>query len=268
MHVPLLVMEHMPSAETLLCCCIRPLARTLPVSWKAVAAMLPYTCLEVNQFGAGLLVLGLGVVANIASFCQHGLPGPFAQPYVVELALMALLITVALALKPGVLKAGTHTAHLRSAPRLWTLRVFGFLTLLVTIFMPSAFQNAHVPFQIELAANGAVLVLASWRVVTWALRAGWNDRHRLALASGAVGFRLLVWDPILELAGTAGASSTHGTAVVALAYLIFLVVLARRVARRMSTAPDETHVPRATCERQRQAQVVRGGRVCVRIRPT
>src|SRR5262249_14022150 len=73
--------------------------------------------------GAGLLVLAFGVLVNIAAFQQHGLPGPFAEPYLIELALMALLIAVSLAIRPRV-ESHTHRrlerypvvgAHLRAS---------------------------------------------------------------------------------------------------------------------------------------------------------
>jgi hypothetical protein len=189
--------------------------------------------------GAEVLVLAAGLIANIADFRKHGLAGPFAAPYVIEIALMALLITLALAIKPAARDPGAQTAASRRVPRLWTLRAFGFLLLAVVVLLPGVFQGAHVPFQLALTVYGALLALAGARVATWARRAGWDDRHRLALASGAVGFFLLVWDPILEIAGTAGGSTTHGTGLVALAYLIFLIVLARRVARRVQAAGGE-----------------------------
>jgi hypothetical protein len=211
--------------------------RRAPIPWLGRKAPFAFV-------GAELLVLALGVAFNISTFRRHGLAGPPAGPYLLELALMALLITLAIlprALEPG--RPESQAAPPRRAPRLWTLRVVGFLLALVIILLPYVSQGARVPFPLELAATGAVAALASWRVATWARRAGWDDRHRLALASGVLGFLLLVWDSILELAGTAGASSTHGAALVALAYLVFLVVLARRVARRARTALADAPVP-------------------------
>jgi hypothetical protein len=78
--------------------------------------------------------------------------------------------------------------------------------------------------------------VSGWRLATWGRRSGWNERHRLALASGALGCFLVVLDPIFEVTGSGGARSTHGTVLVALAYLIFLIVLTRRVADRFRTA--------------------------------
>ena len=68
------------------------------------------------------------------------------------------------------------------------------------------------------------LVLAVWRLTTWAQRAGWGPRHMLALASGALGFFICFWDVAFELTG-----GSPATAIVALIYLVVLIFLARRV---------------------------------------
>src|SRR5262249_43006497 len=81
--------------------------------------------------------------------------------------------------------------------------------------------------------------LAVWRVSAWSGRTGWSERHMLALASGALGFLLLIWDPLLELFGQAGGLPTRGIAVVALAYLVFLIVLSRRTSRRLRASTSQ-----------------------------
>jgi hypothetical protein len=195
--------------------------RRAPLPWLGRKAPFAFV-------GADILVLAFGVLFNVVSFRQHGRPGPYVGPYIAETALMAVFIVWALCSRPRV-----RGVNPRPAPRLWTLRAVGFLALLLGILLPGLFQGAKVPFQIELTVYGVLLALAWWRVARWARRTGWNERHMLALASGALGFFLLLWDPILEVAGVAGGNPTRGTALVALAYLILLILLARRAKRRL-----------------------------------
>jgi hypothetical protein len=204
-----------------------PRRATLP--WLGRKAPLAFVFAE-------MLVLAFGLLFNVVSYRQHGFDGPYVGPYLAEVALMAVFIVLALNISPG-----RRPANDRRAPRLWTLRLFGFFALLLGIALPSVFQGAKAPFAIELAVYALVLALASWRVARWARRASWNERHMLALASGGLGFFLLLWDPILEISGQAGGNPTRGTILVALAYLIFLIVLARQVARRLR--PTEAPPP-------------------------
>jgi hypothetical protein len=174
-----------------------------------------------------LLILGAGLFLNIYSFRQHGLATPPVGPYLLEVGLIVILAVLALRRTP----AGSAPSA-RSAPHLWTLRIFGFFALLVNIALPYASQNARIPFPLELVVNAVLLLLTGWRIHTWSRRHGWGDRHRLALASGALGFFIVVWAPLLELSGSAGGNPTRGSLVWALCYLIFLLVLAGKVARR------------------------------------
>lgn len=182
---------------------------------------------------AEILVLAFGLLINILSYRQHDFDGPYVGPYLVEIVLMAIFIVLALSIKPR-----ARPPSERRTPRLWMLRVFGFFTLLLGILLPYILKGANVPVLVALVVCGLLLGLACWRVALWARRAGWNERHMLALASGGLGFFLLLWDPILEILGQAGGQPTRGTMVVALAYLIFLIVLARRIARRLRSVPE------------------------------
>jgi hypothetical protein len=199
--------------------------RRAPLPWLGRKAPFAFVVAE-------MLVLAFGLLVNIASYRQHGFDGPYVGPYLAEIGLMAIFITLALNVRPG-----TRLPIERRTPRLWTLRIFGFLALLLGIVPPSVFQGAKAPYQIELVVYGLLLALACWRVARWARRAGWNERHMLALALGGLGFFLLLWDPVLEISGQAGGNPTRGTILVALAYLIFLIVLARRVAHRLRPVP-------------------------------
>lgn len=178
------------------------------------------------------LVLAFGLLLNILAYQKQGFDGPYLGPYLTEIALMAFFIVLALNIKPR-----ARPAIERRTPRLWTLRVFGFFALLLGILLPYLFKAANAPVAIALAIFALLLAFACWRVTRWSRRAGWNERHMLALASGGLGFLLVLWDPLLELLGQAGGQPTRGTILVALAYLIFLIALSRRVAKRLQPAP-------------------------------
>jgi hypothetical protein len=180
--------------------------------------------------GAEILVLAFGLFINIIAFAQHQVAGPYLGPYFVEIALMAVFIALALSFTYKLPLISTYRP-----PRLWTLRFFGFFAIGLNTLIADILKSRTIP-PVELAVTSILFALEIWRVMTWSRRAGWDQRQRLALASGCLGFLLFVVDPILELSGTAAGNPTHGTALVALAYLIFLIILARLVARRQRAA--------------------------------
>jgi hypothetical protein len=175
------------------------------------------------------ICLAAGLLLNITTFRQHGQAGPLLLPYLIEIALMIGCGAIALRLRP---RPGNSAAP--SFPSIWTLRLLGLLFVALALLSPGFYKGTNVPFPIALTINLAVLAAAIWLVTTWSRRTDWDDRHNLALASGALGVFLLVWDPILEIIGQAGGKPTRGTILVALAYLIFLIVVERRMTGRMS----------------------------------
>ncbi len=199
--------------------------RRAPLPWLGRKASVVFVFAEV-------LVLAFGLLVNILAYQKQKFDGPYLGPYIAEMVLMTFFIVLALNIRPR-----ARTPIERRTPRLWTLRVFGFFALLLDILLPYVFKASNAPVAVALAVYGLLLAFACWRVARWACRAGWNERHMLALASGGLGFFLLLWDPILELLGQAGGQPTRGTIAVALAYFIFLIVLARRVAKRLQPAP-------------------------------
>lgn len=176
-----------------------------------------------------LLVFAFGLLINAASYHQHHRPGPLLGPYLFEALLMAAFIWLALRLKQGRERTAPSS---KRAPRLWALRILAFIMILLNTALPSIFQGAKVPFQAEYVAYGVFITLTFWRLRVVSRRIGWSDEHRLALATGALGFFILLWDPVLEVIGSAGGNPTRGTVVWALLYLALLIALARRVPRR------------------------------------
>jgi hypothetical protein len=174
-----------------------------------------------------LLVLALGLIFNLISFHSHHVSGPPLGPYLVELAAMTVLILLALTLRP----ASAARMSLLEAPHLWTLRILAGAGIVANTLLPYVFAGLRAPFQAELIANIMLLAVAVWNLIRWSHRRDWNQEHQLALASGALGFFILIWAPILELSGVAGGQPTRGTIIWAAIYLIFLIVLARRTAR-------------------------------------
>jgi hypothetical protein len=185
------------------------------------------TRLAVTLVLGELLLLALGLIVNVVSFHYHRVSGPPVGPYLVEIALMAVLIWLALTLRT----ASAARISQFEAPHLWTLRILAGAGIVADTLLPHIFQGLHAPFQAELIANTMLLVVAVWNLTRWSQRRDWSQEHRLALASGTLGFFILIWAPILELSGVAGGNPTRGTIIWAAIYLIFLIILARRTAR-------------------------------------
>lgn len=175
-----------------------------------------------------LAALAAGLSFAIADFQKHGLAGPPPEPYLIELALMAAFAVLALRLRPY-----SGAPSMKRLPRLTLLRAFAFFFVPAVVFLPSLWKASAIPFAVALGVEVALTLLVIWRISTWSRRAGWGERQMLALGSGVLGFFILVWDPFLELAGNIGGKSTRGTLLVAAAYLVLLIILARRTARRL-----------------------------------
>ena len=176
-----------------------------------------------------LLVFAFGLLFNAAIYRQHHRPGPLLGPYLGEALLIAALVWLAQRERPA--RHGASRSSKR-APRLWTLRILAFVVIAVNTALSSLFQSAKAPFQAEYMAYALFALAVFWRLRVVARRVGWSDEHRLALASGALGFFILLWDPVLEVIGSAGGNPTRGTLIWALLYLVMLILLARRLPRR------------------------------------
>jgi hypothetical protein len=191
--------------------------------------------------GLFLCLIG-GLLLNIYDFRTYGQVIPLG-PYLLEVVLIITCITIALNQKPY--SGGVSE---KKIPGMWGLRTIGFFGIIFSTLSPIIYKGMQIPFELAIAINLAIYALVCWRITLWSRRAGWNEKHMMALISGILGFFIFIWDPILELLGQAGGGSTRGTILVALAYLIFLIVVARRTARRI----------RQTIEQQKkEAAVIR-----------
>jgi hypothetical protein len=184
----------------------------------------------------GLLFFGF------LGFRAQGYAHPPLIPYLAALLLAVGLVWLGLRLRirPPAHVLGRPWAALtasgaRRAPRAWLLRLFGFGMTVIWLALPGMLQGAHVPSGITLALGAALTAGVVWLVLRWSRRPGWSATEELALATGVLGFFILVFAPILELAGQINGEITRGTLALAALYLIGLILLARRT--RRSAAP-------------------------------
>ena len=110
----------------------------------------------------------------------------------------------------------------RPTPGFWSLRLFG-VGMTLAFFFAFYGLSALQPFAlISIGGMAAVVLYSVWRIVRWSRSPGWGAEQRLALASGAFGF-WLVLSPLYY---------TTGLPLVALGFLLLLIWLAWRTARR------------------------------------
>ncbi len=134
--------------------------------------------------------------------------------------LVAIAMTVCLFLLGSSLRfAAPQSAGPRSAPGVWPLRIGAFLVTTAFFF---AFYGLSTLSPYPIVPIAAMLALVGYAVaqcLVWSRRADWGARQRLALASGAFGFWIVV-SPI--------AIATF-LPVVALIFLGLLVWLAAKI---------------------------------------
>jgi hypothetical protein len=175
---------------------------------------------------------------SLVAFHKYGYVPPLL-PYLAALALAGVLVWLGTHLRLPAAHHGRHAA--RPLPRLglldplWTLRILGFVIMAVLI-LDEGLLHAILPFAATCAFIGAFVLFWAWRIWVWSRRPAWDARHTLAIASGLLGFFILFYAPLLEFAGSANGKPTHGTALVALGYLILLITLARFTAGRVASS--------------------------------
>lgn len=151
-----------------------------------------------------------------------------------------LMFFGALALAAAFLWLGLHVRvsppipSSRSLPGLWKLRLAALGTTVAFFIVLWGFPGFVRPAVVTGAAIVAVAVFGVWRVRTWSARPGWGAEQRLALASGAMGFFLLL-APLLELSHPGG-KPTQGMTLAALVWLVGLIALALWTGRRARRA--------------------------------
>lgn len=174
------------------------------------------------------VISALGLLAfGFAEFHKQGYTHPPAS-YLLAALLAVALARIGLRWRPRPYQPRLY----RPAPHLWTLRAFGLcaiFTYFVTLWvLPAKIPAAWVTALVMLG----VLTLEALTVRRWSSRVGWSREHRLALASGALGFFLLL-APLLELGAETHGKPTAGMTLVASFFAALLIMLARRQGRRV-----------------------------------
>ncbi len=154
--------------------------------------------------------------------------------YVIAPALFVLFLWLGWRVRTAAAPAAAGSpSSVRPAPRLWTLRLAAFgaaCTVLVNLFiLRTVIPMALIPIGL-VAGVDLVSVLV---VRQWSRRSGWNARHRLALASGVIGF-FIVCSPLFEFVIPAPGKDMRGLVLVDALALVGLIWLAWRVKRQGS----------------------------------
>jgi hypothetical protein len=141
------------------------------------------------------------------------------------LILAVLLVLAGLLVPPMRSRAPVY----RASPSLWQLRASAFALTVAYFFnlwmLPRLVSWAWL---IALALVAAVGLGLAW-TLRWSRGPGWSGRHRLALATGVLGFFLLL-APLHEFV-VRGPKLYGGMTLVALGWLALLVWLSRRAER-------------------------------------
>jgi hypothetical protein len=177
-------------------------------------------------------VLGVVLLALLARFSIA--PDYKAPPNLLAAtALIALLLAVfALVILP---RNASRPTLQKKAPQPWVVLmvtciaslIWHSLLALLWRILPAfaSWPLVLVPMLGALALVGAMV----WRVRRWAAMRGWNDRHQLALASGALVSHSLIGGAIL----TRTTVDRIGVAVLGFATIVVLVLFTIRVRERI-----------------------------------
>lgn len=161
-------------------------------------------------------LVGFGFLA----FRDRGYDHPPAS-YAIALLIAGALVRLGLRLRSGPVPSDVPP------PSLWRLRGFAFATTVAAFAL--AWIGPHViPVALlVVVALGAVAAYALGRIGRWSARSGWGAEHRLALASGPLGF-LIAIAPFVEFGLRSPEKDPAGQTLVGLSALVGLWLLARR----------------------------------------
>lgn len=125
----------------------------------------------------------------------------------------------------------------RSAPGLWTLRLLAIAVTFAFFFTAWALPNiVPIPIVPCLVFIG-IVALSVRAMASWARRPGWGAQQHLALATGVIGFFVLL-APLIEFVAHPAGKITSGMTLANLAFLVGLILLARSVGRRVKLAEN------------------------------
>lgn len=181
------------------------------------------------------LLLGVLVALLIFSYGLTIYRGKGYDHPPLSYALAPVLFLLFLTLGTFVRIRAAQPTGIRRPPRLWFLRIAGFLgafAVLLNLFLLRVILPIPlIPIALILATD----LLAIYLVRRWARRPGWGMQQRLALASGVMGV-FIVFSPVFEfLIPNQNMTGLTLANLIALGGLIFL---AYRVARYEAAIGD------------------------------
>jgi hypothetical protein len=176
-------------------------------------------------------ILGVALLAVLARFSiapeYHAPPIQLAVTTLITLALAAISLVI---LPRNALRPQRQT----NAPRPWVVLMVTCIASLIWHALLALLWRiqpalAHWPLVlVPMLGATAVIVMMFWLLRQWAATSDWNDRHRLALASGALLSHSLIGGAIL----TKTTVDRAGVAVLGFAMIVLLSLFARRIRER------------------------------------
>jgi hypothetical protein len=177
-------------------------------------------------------LLGVALLAVLTRFSIA--PGYVAPPLLRALAALVALLLVITALII-LSRNAAHTTVDANAPQPWLVLVVTLIGSLVWHALLAVLWRVEPAFAkgplviIPMVCALAIVALMAWTLRHWTAGRGWNDRHRLALVSGAVISHSVVGGTIL----TKSTVDRVGVGVLGLVLIVLLVLLAKRVRKRV-----------------------------------
>lgn len=178
---------------------------------------------------AVVYVLGAASIAY-GSFVEGGFVAS-PQQFLGAVAAIALVVFAAFAVRR---RGGAATD--RPVPAPWLVGVTGLLTS--SAFMGATFLLPAPGSAIDWVFVGVYLALYAVTIalaMRWSARAAWDDRHRLALAGGALLTYVWYGWPSQPVVGAAGVIDLVGNAVFSAGALVLLAVAVAQVRRHPAT---------------------------------
>jgi hypothetical protein len=174
-----------------------------------------------GQLALGLLLLG-DVLLGFFFLT------PYRPPAIAYLlSILAVIFLYRLAQKLPARITHTPDASDRPAARLRWFRLVGFAATLALFIIDWGWPALHLPVLLTILANIGLVAMVIWSVRWLSHHGAWGDEQRLALASGALFFFVLL-APLQQLDSTRP-DNTTGMTLVGLAALTLIVWLWRRV---------------------------------------
>lgn len=201
----------------------------------------------VGRRGLGFLAVLLAADVVFGFLALTPYRPPFGL-YLLAIIAAALLYSYARRLPAAGLNAPRPTASILPMAAAQVARPAGFALLgfggtFAWFILSWVVPNLPAPVPVALLAMISIAWAVTWLARRMSGQGAWQDQHRLALASGALGFFILL-APLQQM-DTSRPDNTSGMALVGLAASLGLVWLWRRVQWRQQTAEPGELTPKA-----------------------